>query len=441
MRRRPVTLPLQGLSRRALARRAGAGRAAGVARAARQGGSAAAARAARPAGPGPPGRAARLDAWGERRRSAVADRPRRRHDRPRLLGAGDHGHAQRRRPDRRAACRPEPCTSTCRSTRRAGSARFLDHWQPDLALVAESEIWPNTVLALHAPRDPAAPRQRADVGALVHAAGRAAPRTAKALLVADRDLPRADPGGRRALRPARRAAGERRREPEVRRRACRRPIGSSSPICGDMIGDRPVWVAASTHPGEDAMVARAHAALKARFPRLLTIVAPRHPHRGRRRRGLRRAPSACAAPAARQAGARTRPSTSTSPTRSASWACSTASAPWCSSAAPWCPHGGQNPIEPVRLDAAVLHGPHTDNFDAGLPRPRSRRRRPGGADDGATWPPPLGDLLRDPAPHRRRWRGPGTRALRPFEGAVARTLAVLDPFIAQMKLQRRRRDP
>jgi 3-deoxy-D-manno-octulosonic-acid transferase len=26
--------------------------------------------------------------------------------------------------------------------------RFLNHWQPDLALIAESEIWPNTIMAL-----------------------------------------------------------------------------------------------------------------------------------------------------------------------------------------------------------------------------------------------------------------------------------------------------
>src|SRR5699024_6652868 len=42
---------------------------------------------------------------------------------------------------------------------------------------------------------------------------------------------------------------------------------------GDMIADRPVWVAASTHEGEDSIVAYAHAVLKAQFPRLLTILA------------------------------------------------------------------------------------------------------------------------------------------------------------------------
>jgi len=32
--------------------------------------------------------------------------------------------------------------------------RFLDHWQPDLALIAESEIWPNTIMALDERRIP-----------------------------------------------------------------------------------------------------------------------------------------------------------------------------------------------------------------------------------------------------------------------------------------------
>ena len=47
-----------------------------------------------------------------------------------------------------------------------------------------------------------------------------------------------------------------------------------------MIAGRPVWVAASTHPGEEEMVVAIHRALARRYPKLLTIIAPRHPHRG-----------------------------------------------------------------------------------------------------------------------------------------------------------------
>jgi 3-deoxy-D-manno-octulosonic-acid transferase len=43
---------------------------------------------------------------------------------------------------------------------------------------------------------------------------------------------------------------------------------------------RPVWVAASTHSGEEQIVLRAHKALRDRFPDLLLLLAPRHPDRG-----------------------------------------------------------------------------------------------------------------------------------------------------------------
>ncbi len=42
---------------------------------------------------------------------------------------------------------------------------------------------------------------------------------------------------------------------------------------------RPVWIAGSTHPGEEEIVLAAHALLKARFPELLLILVPRHPER------------------------------------------------------------------------------------------------------------------------------------------------------------------
>lgn len=44
-------------------------------------------------------------------------------------------------------------------------------------------------------------------------------------------------------------------------------------------GDRPVWIAGSTHAGEEAVVGRAHARLLKRKPDVLVVVAPRHPER------------------------------------------------------------------------------------------------------------------------------------------------------------------
>ncbi|MBO0709795.1 MAG: 3-deoxy-D-manno-octulosonic acid transferase, partial [Acetobacteraceae bacterium] len=49
-----------------------------------------------------------------------------------------------------------------------------------------------------------------------------------------------------------------------------------------LLGARPVWLAASTHPGEETLIAEAHRRLVLTHPRLLTIIAPRHPERGAR---------------------------------------------------------------------------------------------------------------------------------------------------------------
>ncbi len=47
----------------------------------------------------------------------------------------------------------------------------------------------------------------------------------------------------------------------------------------ESIGDRPVWIAASTHRGEEQRVLDAHEALLERHPDLLLILVPRHPER------------------------------------------------------------------------------------------------------------------------------------------------------------------
>src|SRR5262249_8826082 len=47
------------------------------------------------------------------------------------------------------------------------------------------------------------------------------------------------------------------------------------------IGDRTIFAAASTHHGEETALIDTHRRLRHGFPRLLTIIAPRHPDRGR----------------------------------------------------------------------------------------------------------------------------------------------------------------
>ena len=307
--------------------------------------------------------------------------------------------------------------------------RFLDHWQPDIAVVAESEIWPNTILALDALHIP-----------LILVNGRMSersfrgwersPRTAEALLSrfavclaqTEEDAARfAKLGAPRVS-----IAGNLKFDA---------PVPPADPqqlnYLGAMMAGRPVWVAASTHPGEDAAVARAHAALKSRFPNLLTVLAPRHPRRGAEA-------SACAEAAGlksvrRSDGGRPHPSVDL-------YVADTIGemglfyrlSPLVFLGGSLVPRGGQNPIEPVRLDSAILHGPHTGNFT----QVYEALDRGGGAAnvaDGDELTDLVGQLLAD-RPRLAQMARAGQRALVPFEGAVARTLAVLDPFVAQMKL-------
>lgn len=309
--------------------------------------------------------------------------------------------------------------------------RFLDHWQPDLAVIAESEIWPNTILALDDREIP-----------LILVNGRMSersfrgwercPRTAKALLsrIAICLAQTQEDGARFAKLGAPRVsvAGNLKFDASV-------PPADPQQCAylGAMTAGRPIWIAASTHPGEEAMIAYAHAVLKARFPHLLTILAPRHPSRGDEA-------AACAGAvglrsARRSAGGRPHPSIEV-------YVADTIGelglfyrlSPLGFLGGSLVPRGGQNPIEPVRLDTVVLHGPNTENFGV-VYQALDRAGAALSVRDGVDLATAAGELLGDPD----RLAGmaqAGQRALQPFEGAVARTLAVLDPFVAQMKLQR-----
>ena len=308
--------------------------------------------------------------------------------------------------------------------------RFLAHWRPDLALVAESEIWPNTVVGLHRHGIP-----------LLVVNGRMSersfrgwartPRSAEALLAriaiclaqTDEDADRF----RRLGAPRVSVSGNLKYDSEV-------PPADGQQLAHlrDLVGDRPVWVAASTHPGEDAMAARAHARLKARWPRLLTIIVPRHPHRGgdvAACAGAEGLTSARRSQGGRPHGGVDLYVADTLGELGLFYRLSRI----VYLGGSLVPHGGQNPIEPTRLRSAVLHGPHVHNFT----QVYRALDAAGGAlpvTDADALAAALDALLAD-RPRIDAMSRAGAAALQPFEGAVARTLSVLDPFIAQMTLK------
>ncbi len=124
-----------------------------------------------------------------------------------------------------------------------------------------------------------------------------------------------------------------------------------------LLAGRPVWVAASTHPGEEVLVAAAHRALISRHPTLLTIIVPRHPERG--------AALAAELNAARRSAGEDPPATG------CIWLADTVGelGLWYRLApisfvgrSLIAPGGGQNPLEPARLGCAIAVGPYTGNF-------------------------------------------------------------------------------
>ncbi|MCD8566612.1 MAG: 3-deoxy-D-manno-octulosonic acid transferase [Alphaproteobacteria bacterium] len=160
----------------------------------------------------------------------------------------------------------------------AWGARFLDHWQPDLALWMESELWPNLILAL---------QERGIKAALVNARlsdksykrWKWLPKTALCLL---------EPFSAALTQTA--TDYSRYRELGVRWALVTDNLKySASPLPADnktlqilaaKTEGRKVWVYASTHAGEEEMACRLHAILKNNWPDLLTIIVPRHPERG-----------------------------------------------------------------------------------------------------------------------------------------------------------------
>jgi 3-deoxy-D-manno-octulosonic-acid transferase len=156
--------------------------------------------------------------------------------------------------------------------------RFLDHWRPDLALWVESELWPNLIKAARTRGIPLL-LVNARISARSFRNWRRFPSLVRPLL-AGFDLCLAqDPVQAERLRQL----GARRALCVGNLKSAAAPLPVSEPELARLarqIAGRPIWLAASTHEGEEEIVADAHLDLKRTHPAILTIIVPRHPARG-----------------------------------------------------------------------------------------------------------------------------------------------------------------
>lgn len=302
---------------------------------------------------------------------------------------------------------------------------FLDHWRPDAALFVESEIWPTTIERTH----------RRGIPLVLVNARMSARSFARWRRLGD--VPHALFG--RFTAALAQAAGDGERlaalgVPAVSVTGNLKfdglPLGCDAEEVArlrEAFGGRPTWVAASTHPGEEAAAAAAHRIARERLANLLTVIAPRHPERGDALRaelaglGLE--------VASRSRGERPGPSTDV-------YLADTIGemglvyrlAPIAFVGGSLTPRGGQNPIEPARLDVAVLHGPSTHNF-AEIYRDLDAVGGATAIADADGLAEAIVALTADP-----EFRAARVAAARDVvagsTGALARTLAALEPTLA-----------
>lgn len=158
--------------------------------------------------------------------------------------------------------------------------RFLNNVNPRLVIVMETELWPNMIALLHARKIP-----------LVIANARLSERSARGYKKLGKFMQRllqqitliaaqnAEDGERfislGLKRPQLAVTGSLKFDISVTPELAARAIT----LRRQWAPRRPVWIATSTHEGEESIILDAHRSLLERFPNLLLILVPRHPER------------------------------------------------------------------------------------------------------------------------------------------------------------------
>lgn len=245
------------------------------------------------------------------------------------------------------------------------TTRFVRHWQPDVALWFESELWPAVLSSIKRKNIP-----------LILINGRISNKSFKRWQQFDFIC-------KELLNCFTLCLGQ--SEEDAYRL---RVLGAQNSIClgnlkyaglplpideakraefVEQAGKRHMWLASATHDDEEVRIAKVHKRLKQKFPDLLTVIAPRHPQRGDEIQ--EKINSLELKTALRSKNEKITPETDV-------YIANTIG-----EMGIWydvinivfiggslIPHGGQNFMEPSRVRDAVIVGPHMHNFTDAMNR-------------------------------------------------------------------------
>ena len=237
---------------------------------------------------------------------------------------------------------------------------FLAHWQPDLGIWIESELWPSLIWEMRSAGRPMA---------LVN--GRISPRSlsrwqkrpalardllsgfAPCLTQTDQDA--ADLASLGAHQPE--CVGN------LKLAGAPLPVDQGALAQFESArGGRALWLAASTHPGEEEIVADAHARLLKDDPELLCVLVPRHPRRSGDIISRLRARGLSVSQRSETDGPATGDQIYVADTLGELGLFYRAAPVALLGGSLAGDHGGHNPLEAAHLDCRVLHGPDMRNF-------------------------------------------------------------------------------
>lgn len=313
--------------------------------------------------------------------------------------------------------------------------RFLDAWRPDIALFFESELWPTIMMRLAARGIPeirinARMTERSfarweKLGSIMRPLFS---QIALTLAQSDGDAKRLAALGFGGVR----SVGNLKFDVPA-------PGADEAALAAfrAATAGREVFVAASTHEGEEAIVAGAHRRVRAARPQFLTVIVPRHPVRGPAIRDALAVEGL--AVALRSAGEGVGAATDV-------YVADTLgelglfyrAAPVAFVGGTLVPVGGHNPIEAALLGAAILHGPAVANATeiyAALDRGTGMPPVTGAVDLAAS----LLALYADPAVIEAA-AARASAALAPYAGALDATLSALAPWLEPLGMAARARD-